>query len=176
MRVFVSVGTDTHPFDRLVRWALDRAAEHPEDELLLQHGTTPLPAVRRGPHVETVELLDGARMAAELAAADVVVISAGPGGVMDARAAGHLPVAVARRGDLGEHVDDHQLSFVRHLQARGLARCIEDEAGFRAVLDEVAADPTVLRIEPEVRSAPGVEAVGRLVDELVWGGARRPGR
>lgn len=176
MRLFVSVGTDTHPFERLVGWALDWAAEHPDDELLLQHGTTPLPAVPRGSHVETVALLDGKRMATELAAADAVVISAGPGGVMDARAAGRLPVAVARRGDLGEHVDDHQLSFVRHLQARGLARCIEDEAGFRSALAEVVADPSVLCIEPDVRSAPGVGAVGRLVDELVWGGPDRSDR
>lgn len=169
MRVFVSVGTDHHPFDRLVGWAARWAADHPGDEVVVQHGTAAPPEPSPSPGWRAEPLLDAAGMAAELSAADVVVISAGPGGVMDARAAGRLPVAVARHHDLGEHVDDHQRSFVRHLERRGLARCVEDEAGFRAVLAQASADPSALRVEPGRRVPAGIAEVGRLVDRLVRG-------
>lgn len=169
MRVFVSVGTDHHPFDRLVGWAERWAADHPGDRVVVQHGHASVPADPPSPLWQATRLLDAASMADELGRADVVVVSAGPGGVMDARAAGRLPVAVARRHQLGEHVDDHQLAFVRHLDQRGLARCVEDEAGFRAVLEEAAAHPASLRIEPEERVPPGIAEVGRLIDRLVRG-------
>lgn len=167
MRIFVSVGTDHHPFDRLVRWAAAWAGDHPDDQVVVQHGTGAAP--RSTGNLRARELLDAATMAAELAAADVVVISCGPGGVMDARAAGRLPVVVPRRADLGEHVDDHQQAFAAHLEARGLARPVLDGAGFRAVLEEVGARPDALRIPPERRTPPGIAAVGRLVDDLVRG-------
>jgi UDP-N-acetylglucosamine transferase subunit ALG13 len=172
VRVFVSVGTDHHPFDRLVGWAAEWARAHPDDRVVCQHGTTaPPPPVA---NLRAVELLDAAGMAAELHAADVVVVSCGPGAAMDTRAAGRVPVVVPRRADLGEHVDDHQQAFARHLEARGLALRVVDEDGFRAALEEVAADPSRLRMEPEVRVPSGIEGVGRLVDDLVYG--RRPTR
>ncbi len=168
MRVFVSVGTDHHPFDRLVGWADRWAADHPDDRVVVQYGTSGAPR-----HGEGSELLGSDRMREELARADVVVISCGPGGVMDARAAGRIPLAVARRHDLGEHVDDHQLAFARLLAERGLARWVQDEAGFRALLQAVTDDPGLLRLDPaadpEGAAEPaGIRRIGGLIDDLVY--------
>lgn len=163
MRVLVSVGTDHHPFERLVGWAERWAADHPDDTVVIQHGHTRPPSSGRA-----VELMARAEMAGELASADVVVVSCGPGAAMDARAAGRLPVVVARRQALGEHVDDHQAAFARHLDAHGLARRIEDEHGFVAVLAEAAADPSAFTVVPDDSEPPAVARIGRLIDELVW--------
>ena len=164
MNIFVSVGTDHHPFDRLVRWASDWAERHPDDDVFVQYGASSPPTSGCG-H----DLLDRTSMLARIASADVVVISCGPGGVMDAHAAGRLPIVVARREPLGEHVDDHQLAFAHHLGTHGLARTIEDEPGFNAVVDEARRHPDRFRVEPVDAEPSGIEAFGRLADRLVWG-------
>lgn len=164
MQVLVSVGTDHHPFDRLVRWAERWAAAHPDDTVVVQHGATRAPT-----GVEHAELFSRDEMRSRIERADVVVVSCGPGAVMDVRATGRLPVVVARRADAGEHVDDHQRSFARHLAATSLARCVESEVEFAAVLDEVRADPSAWRVEPPAGAPAGIARIGELIDELVWG-------
>ena len=42
--VFVTVGTDHHPFDRLVQWVDVWAAAHPEIEVVIQYGEACSPA------------------------------------------------------------------------------------------------------------------------------------
>ena len=164
MNIFVSVGTDHHPFDRLVAWTSSWAERHPEDDVFVQYGTSSPPSAGDGG-----ELLDRTSMLARVAAADVVVISCGPGGVMDVRGAGRLPVVVARREPLGEHVDDHQLAFARHLEVHELARTIEDEDGFTAVIEEARRHPERFRVETVDDQPSGIAAFGRLADRLVWG-------
>ena len=164
MNIFVSVGTDHHPFDRLVGWASEWAEHHPEDEVFVQYGTSSTPTAGDG-----TDLLDRTSMLARVAAADVVVVSCGPGGVMDVRAAGRLPIVVARREPLGEHVDDHQLAFARHLETNGLARTIEDGPGFTAVVDEARRHPDRFRVEFVDDQPSGIAEFGRLADRLVWG-------
>lgn len=164
MRVVVSVGTDHHPFERLVGWAERWAASHPEDTVVVQHGTT------RAPHgVEHAELYRRDEMRAELESSDVVVISCGPGGVMDVRATGRRPVVVARRADLGEHVDDHQQAFARHLSRTGLAVCVESEQEFADVLEDARHDAAAWRVEPDTDAPVGIARIGELIDGLVWG-------
>ena len=165
MRLFVSVGTDHHPFDRLVGWADRWAADHPEDEVVIQFGTSTAPRFGRGVH-----LLDPETMRVEFASADVVMISCGPGGVMDARAAGRIPVAVARRHELGEHVDDHQLAFAELLVEQDLSRAAASESEFRALVEAVADGREDLSIEPGTDQVPaGIARIGELIDGLVWG-------
>ena len=164
MRVFVSVGTDHHPFERLVGWAERWAAAHPEDTVVVQHGTTRPPA-----GVEHAELYRRDEMRAQLESADAVVISCGPGGVMDVRSTGRRPVVVARRADLGEHVDDHQQAFARHLARTGLAVCVESEQEFAEVLEDARRDAPAWRVQPDSTEPSGIARIGELIDELVWG-------
>ena len=44
-RLVVLLGTDVHPFDRLVTWADTWATQHPADEVVVQHGYTDPPRV-----------------------------------------------------------------------------------------------------------------------------------
>jgi UDP-N-acetylglucosamine transferase subunit ALG13 len=164
MRVLVSVGTDVHPFDRLVEWADRWCVDHPEDVVEVQFGTSGPPTSARG-----TELFGRLEMLDRMAGADVVVLSCGPGAVMDARRSGRLPVVVARRPELGEHVDGHQTVFARHLGEHEMAVVVEDEAAFRQVLESVRARPQRFYLDVDREEPPGVRRFAAEVDGLVWG-------
>ncbi|MDS1269808.1 glycosyltransferase [Lipingzhangella sp. LS1_29] len=164
------MGTDHHPFPRLVRWLDAWATAHPEVRVLLQHGATPAPDIASG-----VEFLDHTELRAAMAEATAVVCHGGPATIMEARHAGHLPLVVARDPELGEHVDDHQFRFVARLDAAGVARACPTEDQLHAVLDKALAQPDEFRVPPG--GAATVEAAGRageLID-LLRPGARGTG-
>jgi len=114
--VLVMLGTDHHPFGRLVDWTDDLALElGPGTRFLVQHGVSRAPLIAEGrehlPHDEIESLL---------ARADAVVCHGGPGTIMDARNAGHVPICVPRDPARGEHVDDHQQRFVAIVDRAGV--------------------------------------------------------
>ncbi len=88
---------------------------------------------------------------------------------METRAAGLSPIVVPRRGDLGEHVDNHQLAFSRFLGGRDLVTLAETEPAFFAALDRVLDDARAYAIPPSDESPAGIAGVATLVDDLIWG-------
>lgn len=111
----VLLGTDHHPFPRLVNWV--SAVNHGDNvDVFVQHGHTGLPAGLAGQ-----AMLDQRALTALLERANAVVTHGGPGLIMEARAAGHLPVVVPRDPRRREHVDDHQLRFAGYIGDAGLA-------------------------------------------------------
>ena len=115
--VLALTGTDHHRFDRMVEWVDAAAARHREVRFLIQHGVTRPPRVAEGydflTHAGLVSLLDEA---------SVVVCHGGPGTIMDAREAGHVPLCVPRDPGLGEHVDGHQQRFAAIVGQAGVVR------------------------------------------------------
>lgn len=169
--VLVTVGTDHHPFDRVVRWV----ASWPGQErvrLVVQSGTSAtVPGLDCRPQLPAGEL---DRLVAEAA---VVVCHGGPGSVLQARAAGRLPIVVPRRPELGEHVDDHQVRFASWVADRGLAVVAHDEAALHAALDRALAEPAAFAVELDGTDRSEVAArFGDLVEALVRNAARRPRR
>ena len=158
--VVVAVGTDHHPFARLMGWI--EAWPAGEIEWFVQHGTSICP-----PGVAGAALLGPDELNARMRAAQAVVCHGGPGLIMDVRTAGHRPVVVPRRPDLGEHVDGHQVQFVTWLSARTDIRVATDSEAFqRAVRAAIADGPT----EPQATLRPDVaHRFGTLVDELLAG-------
>ena len=78
--VVAVVGTDHHPFDRLVEWVDAAALRHPEHRFFVQHGASTPPTVAEGaPYVSHAEL------SSMLGEAAVMVCHGGPGTIMDAR-------------------------------------------------------------------------------------------
>ncbi|MCC9175205.1 glycosyl transferase [Arthrobacter sp. zg-Y859] len=163
-RIIVSLGTDYHRFDRLVHWIdhwLGLFAEPPS--CLVQHGSSIAPQLAKGiDRMPRSELLDLYRDA------DLVVVQGGPGSILDAREAGHIPVAVPRLPQLDEVVDAHQLAFTKAMQERG-------EAVMATRLEElILLGEAVLRSPGQARTVPrppgGAEAagvLGRAVTDLV---------
>jgi UDP-N-acetylglucosamine transferase subunit ALG13 len=87
------------------------------------------------------------RLAEWAAAADVIITHGGPGSILLALSVGRSPVVVPRDPRFGEHVDDHQLRFVRWLQERAPIRPIYDLAelgrALTATASMVAGDGTL---------------------------------
>jgi UDP-N-acetylglucosamine transferase subunit ALG13 len=88
--------------------------------------------------------------------ARTIVTHAGVGSIQMARACGKRPIVVARRADLGEHVDDHQLAFARRLAAAGLITLVEDPEDLpRAIAEHgdarVGVDADEGRLAEELR-------------------------
>jgi UDP-N-acetylglucosamine transferase subunit ALG13 len=178
--LLVTVGTDHHPFDRLVRWADAWLAGHPgELRCLMQTGTSapPTGGVRGTPGgcpggsgaVEWRAYLEFDALQAAMSAAAAVVCHGGPGTILGARQGGAVPIVVPRRHRLGEHVDDHQVAFSRRLAADGGGiHLAETEADLHRLLDRVAVEPAAFRSGPEVSAtAMAVREFGRLVGGLV---------
>lgn len=163
LHVVVTLGTDHHPFARLVDWVDTWAGEHPARRCVIQHGTAPAPR-----HAEGHAMLDPADIPGLMARARIVVGHAGPGTLLDARAAGRLPVLVPRRARLGEVVDDHQVTFGRWMDGRGLARCAEDEPAVRHHLDAALDDAAPYEVVVDGSAPPpAVILFGDLVDGLL---------
>ena len=155
------VGTDHHPFGRLVAWVDAWARRHPEVDVLVQRGTSPSPAVAR-----SVQYLDHAELQSAMEAATVVVSHGGPSTIVEARRLGKLPVVVPRDPVHGEHVDAHQVRFVERLVERHLVLRAADEAALARLLDEGLADRARLQVDDSARDAAR-EASCRSVESAV---------
>ncbi|MBT3221779.1 MAG: multidrug MFS transporter [Proteobacteria bacterium] len=111
--IFVVVGLHPDPFDRLVAAAEAHGARSGE-EVVVQGGTSLVPT----PHCTFFELLPPQKMEELVAAARVVVTHGGPATIFLVEEHGKIPIVVPRRHEFDEHVDDHQVDFVRHLSRR----------------------------------------------------------
>jgi UDP-N-acetylglucosamine transferase subunit ALG13 len=159
--VFVSVGTDHHPFDRLVRWV---DAWLPEGvQCVVQYGASAAPE-----RAEGVAYLDHAALTSLLDEAAVVVSHGGPTTITESRRHGRRPIVVPRDPALGEHVDDHQQRFCARMESKGLITTASDEDGFRGLLDRALADPQEFAVTPgEGDVADSVARFGTLVADLL---------
>ncbi|MDT0329112.1 glycosyltransferase [Nocardiopsis lambiniae] len=169
--IVVSIGTDHHAFDRLVRWVDDYARLHRDLRVLVQHGHSSTPTVASG-----TPFLPGEDLGGHMRAARVVVTHGGPGTIVQARQAGHLPIVVPRDPELGEHVDDHQLLFVSRLEQAGRVRSCSTSQQLTALLDKALASPEDFRTHPDdgdgaVRAAL---RAGALIDLVTRGSGTVP--
>ena len=170
--VLVSVGTDHHPFDRLIDWVdswLESGAADRVD-CVVQHGSSRPPRLARGgaliPHEELQQLMRDA---------DVVVSHGGPTTIMEARRRGLVPVVVPRSGKAGEHVDDHQQLFAARMASGGLAVVADTEQQLVKLLEAALVDPSTLAVgsagEADDSMAMAAARFGELAAELTDGPA-----
>ena len=142
--VFTTVGTDHHPFDRLVRWMQAWHDLHPDATGTIQHGASRAPQGRDG--VEVHDLVAYECMVAAFRRADAVVCHGGPATIMDARYAGTLPIVLPRSAADGEHVDDHQVRFCTRLAELGQVVLVETFEQLDTALEKVLVDRDAYRL------------------------------
>ena len=174
-RVLVIVGTDHHPFNRLITWVNDWLGQHPEQvsDFFVQWGSAAVRPVCAGAQILTTE-----QLSALLDEVSAVICHGGGGSISDAWGRGQAPIVVPRLPQLGEHVDDHQVHFGAKLAELGLIRLAPTQAAFFGFLDEATGDPRgdspirgrIGSLEAEVNAT--VARFAALVDEL----ASRPRR
>jgi UDP-N-acetylglucosamine--N-acetylmuramyl-(pentapeptide) pyrophosphoryl-undecaprenol N-acetylglucosamine transferase len=133
-KVIVTVGVNgTYRFSRLID-ALQEVLPKECDVLwqIDDQDRASLPA-----DATIVSRLPAAEMARQMADADVVISHAGAGSAITALRSGKVPVLLARRSVLNEHVDDHQHQVLEELASRGLA--FDGDAGLSVETLEKAA-------------------------------------
>ncbi|TDC34527.1 glycosyl transferase family 28 [Micromonospora sp. 15K316] len=173
MQLLVAVGTDKHPFERLLRWLEEWHVEAADQVgLTVQHGHSRPPAVPGA-----VPFLGHEALQTAMAGADLVVCHGGPATILEARRHGHLPIVVPRNPTLGEHVDDHQQLFARRLGAAGMVVLCESREQLWEALAAGLADPTRYAVATDAAAQDAqlaaVTRVGQIVDELVAAASRR---
>lgn len=113
--IFVTVGTHEQQFDRLVKAVDDLKADGTLVEpVYIQTGYSTYEPV----HCAHSEFVPFRQMKSYMEGADVVITHGGPSSFIEAMAAGKVPVVVPRRGDLDEHVNNHQVDFVHTVAER----------------------------------------------------------
>lgn len=170
-RFVVTVGTDHHPFDRLIEWINDWLAAHPEHSgaFFVQSGSSDVE-----PAAQSAKYLDLTGLNRVLDDADVMICHGGPGLIADAWQRGMVPIAVPRLRRHREVVDDHQVDFCRKLSGAGRVRVAEDAAGLYALIEEALADRSGFLHggSPATADATVAHTVARfeeLVNDLVSG-------
>ena len=133
--IFVTLGTQAYPFDRLLR-GLAGVGE----ELVVQGG----PSTFRPEGVTWFDYLEYAPLLEQIRLARIVVSHAGIGTVMTVVAEGKRPVVVPRLHRYGEAVDDHQVPIARRLAEAGLVTLVEDPEQLVAALAETPPPPASL--------------------------------
>lgn len=170
--VLVSVGTDMHPFERLIDWVqawLSTPAAQGV-QVVVQHGSSRAPT-----GCLAVELLPLDTLLELMRRATVVVLQGGPGGILDARSCGKLPLVLARHHSLGEHVDNHQVAFTSRLARDGYIQLAHDEQHFSELLNQAVTAPERVRIAVD-EDAPPAPAPERIEQEVTSLLARKPPR
>jgi UDP-N-acetylglucosamine transferase subunit ALG13 len=163
--IFVTVGTDHHPFDRLVRW-IDRWLADGREDLVrcfVQSGTSTPPRL-----AEWRSYLRHEEVQAAMRSAIAVVTHGGPGSIMECRRKGFVPIVVPRLSKLGEHVDDHQVAFTQAMGMRGEVEVVFDEGRVRSLLDRALGEPEAFRrLAPPIDTMVAVRRFELLVDDLL---------
>jgi len=147
-------------FTRLLNMVRDVAHQSADEVFWVQYGSGRLPSGTVGaafaPHEEVLQ---------RMAEATAVICHGGSGAIGDALATGHYPIAVARRGALREHVNDHQLDLCDALEREGRIVVVEDAAQLTRALAMVA---TLGRRLPDRSKANELaESVAQAVSEAL---------
>lgn len=168
IRIFVTVGTDHHPFTRLISWVDDWAQSRSDVLLIVQHGSSH-PSRGGTNH----KLLGSDCLDEEYAAADVVISQVGPGTIADANRAGHRPIVVPRDPALGEVVDDHQVAFGDFMSARNRCVSVRSREDLVGQLEAYLAVPTPPTPSAESLSIGTATAVADLTGTVLAAPRRR---
>jgi len=169
--VLAIVGTDHHPFNRLVGW-LDEWARDTSAPMrcFVQSGTSTPPH-----YAEWATTLPYDRLRELVSTASVAITHGGPGTIMDVRQGGLVPIVVPRRHSLGEHVDDHQVVFTERIAATGAIHLAHERAELIRLLESALAGSLEVRADAIGDNGKrAVESFGREVAALYQ--RRRPPR
>ncbi len=159
-QVIVSLGTDHHRFDRLVDWIDEWLSSTPSaPSCLVQHGASRAPrfaeGVTRMPRQELLGLYSRAT---------VVVVQGGPGSILDAREVGHIPIAVARRPEMHEVVDSHQIAFANTMARYGNAMVVNSSGALAQAMERALQYPESMRTAPRIS---GAQTAAMKLDEAI---------
>jgi UDP-N-acetylglucosamine transferase subunit ALG13 len=162
MTIFVSVGANPHPFDRLVKKIDDMVGSGElTEEVVLQIGTTKYVPQ----HIKRVKVFWGPGEYEEILKKCSMIIShAGLGNAMLARDYRKPLILVPRLKEHGEHIDNHQVQIAKYLETSGFCQAVYDIDKLPEAIRKVQAEGVKVmeRKEPEL-----VEDVKKYVESVM---------
>ena len=160
--IFVTVGTHEQPFDRLVI-EIDtlKGKEIIQEEIFIQTGySTHVPRFCR-----YEKLMSFDNMTQKTIEARIVITHGGPGSIMTVLYNGKIPIVVPRQKSWAEHVDDHQVRFVKKLEDRGRIIAVYEIEKLGDAIRGYDASIKLLH-KPEEDSESLVSRVKRISNEI----------
>lgn len=112
--IFVTVGTHEQPFNRLIQAVDELKSENvipTEEQVFIQVGYS----TYEPQYCEWTKLLPYKDMQQYIQEARIVITHGGPSSFLAPLQYGKIPIVVPRRMEHGEHVNNHQVDFVRNV-------------------------------------------------------------
>jgi UDP-N-acetylglucosamine transferase subunit ALG13 len=159
--IFLTVGTQL-PFDRLVRALDDFAAARGMRDIFGQIAD-PGPQGYRPKNFPFVANITPAEFEQRCREAQLIVAHAGMGSLITAMTFGKPILVMPRRGDLGEHRNDHQVATAAKLGSRPGVAVAADAAELAAKLEAMLAEPGGQGALPPFAEPRLIEAVRAVV-------------
>ena len=113
--IFVTVGTHEQPFDRLLL-KIDELKKQQviKEDTFIQTGFS----TYKPKYCRWNKLLSYQQMEKNIREARIVITHGGPASFIMPLQIGKIPIVVPRQKKFGEHINDHQLEFVRNVSNR----------------------------------------------------------
>jgi len=113
MMVLVLLGTQPESFNRLIYELLDleESGYFADSHIVVQAGSTYVD----DPRFVIFDFIPPEELDGFIEEADLVITHGGAGSIFSALRRGKKVIALARSGELGEHVDEHQFELVEEL-------------------------------------------------------------
>ena len=145
--IFVTVGSEKFPFDRLIR-ILDDAvrAGRIKKDIFAQIGNS----VYVPSSFEYCDFLTFRDIIAFIDKSDMVITHAGVGSILLCLKLGKTPIIFPRLSAFGEHLDDHQLELSKNLENTGKVLVAYDEKGLLSKIEGYMFGNIVSRYELRV--------------------------
>ena len=121
-KTFVSIGNGQQNFYRLLH-AVEANIHLLPKPILIQCGHTSFKSM----HAEVVQFINMDRFLETMRHAQILILHAGAGSVMNAMRAGKKPIVMPRREIFNEIVNDHQVIFAKRLHQADKVVMVENE-------------------------------------------------
>ena len=112
--IFVTVRTHEQQFNRLTEKIDEIAQKMPDEKIIVQYGySTYIPK-----NCISKKMMDYDEMEKNYENADIVITHGGPASFIKALQYGKVPIVVPRTKEFSEHVNNHQLEFVKQIEEK----------------------------------------------------------
>ena len=131
--VFVSTGTVSFPFKRLVDAIIEFYKDKPMTNVVIQSGDYKIKAIVK--HIEIHPYFPLEKMIKFYKSADLIISAAGEASVfLILKYAKHKPIIIPRLKKYEEHVDDQQFLVANYLKKKKLAYTLLDRNKLKTML------------------------------------------
>lgn len=163
--ILVLTGTIALPFDRLAAAVAGLSVKYP---VVFQSALSEEYAhrFREAKNLRFVRHLPAAEMRQLIRTTRVPITHAGPGTIFDCLEQERVPLVFPRSKRFGEHVDDHQERFARHLYGRGLIRLVEHVEALPEAVARYMEDPAAAYLDTAAQQHRRARFLQRLGEEV----------